>query len=311
MNENDTTTDGKKLQEQVNDFLKSISTILDINYDDLEVKVSAELEFYLIKANGEQLSERLNLKSEKIKELTEKLLTYDDKIKRINDDKNNDKKFIRIESLEEEDGYNQFEVQFLPTNNPVELAENIINFKNLISKITNVDFRAKPYNTEPTSSLHFHISIYYKGLNLFAKDNPYEDNEYHYLPLYWCIAGLLKLTPKFIKYYAPTKNCQERYVIPKRYQKYIHYPTRICWGFNNRTCAIRIPRKPSEDPLNCRIEHRLSSSIANPYLVLFAIFYSMKYGVINELEAPEPVYTRAFEDDEAGKLIIELFDNFQ
>ena len=155
--------------------------------------------------------------------------------------------------------------------------------------------------------MHYHISVYYQEANLFAKDNPRDDDEYYYLPLYWCIAGLLELMPKFMKYFAPTENCRERYWLPKRDERYIHYPTKICWGFNNRTCAIRIPRKPSEDPLNCRIEHRVSSSMADPYLSLFAIFCGMQYGVAQELECPEPIYGRAYEDDEAGKLICECF----
>lgn len=310
------------LEIQVDSFLKTLSNTLECNTNDLKVKVSAELEFYLVNKKGEQLDENLTLESETIKYLNEVLMTYDHKLEKQNEimykTKNNSEinniikknkiQQIRVESLEEEDGRNQFEVQFIPTTNPVELAQNIINFKKITNETVNTTFLAKPFEKEPTSSLHFHISVYYKDVNLFAKDNPRDKNEYHYLPLYWCVAGLLNLMPKFIKYFAPTKNCRERYILPKREQKYIHYPTRVCWGFNNRTCAIRIPRKPSEDPLNCRIEHRVSSSMADPYLALYAIFYSMQYGVEQELEAPEPVYTRAFEDDKAGQLIIELFD---
>lgn len=310
------------LEIQVDSFLKTLSNALECNTNDLKVKVSAELEFYLVNKKGEQLDENLTLESETIKYLNEVLMTYDHKLEKQNEimykTKNNSEinniikknkiQQIRVESLEEEDGRNQFEVQFIPTTNPVELAQNIINFKKITNETVNTTFLAKPFEKEPTSSLHFHISVYYKDVNLFAKDNPRDENEYHYLPLYWCVAGLLNLMPKFIKYFAPTKNCRERYILPKREQKYIHYPTRVCWGFNNRTCAIRIPRKPSEDPLNCRIEHRVSSSMADPYLALYAIFYSMQYGVEQELEAPEPVYTRAFEDDKAGQLIIELFD---
>ncbi len=299
-----------KLKTKVTEFLSAIAKAIDVDIKDLSVKVSAELEFYIVKKDNKPLQERLNLNSETIKNLNNMLLTYDDKIKQQENEDSSEnikEKQIRIDNLEEEDGYNQFEVQFKPTKEPSELVKNIINFKNLISKITEVNFMAKPYETEPTSSLHFHISVYYKDANLFSKDNPTNNNEYHYLPLYWCIAGLLETMPKYIKYFAPTKNCIERYALPKENQRYIHYPTRICWGFNNRTCAIRIPRKPNEDPANCRIEHRVSSSAADPFLALFAIFEGMKYGVEKELEAPEPVYVSAFDDENAGKLIIELF----
>jgi len=302
------------LEKKVEDFLSIMSQTLGVEQKDLKVKVSAELEFYIVGKNSSRLREKMNLNSETITNLNSILMNYDDNIKKRNQENsiydNEEMEQIRLESLEEEDGYNQFEVQFKPTFNPTELAINIINFKTLISKIIEVDFRAKPYVDEPTSSLHFHISVYHKDSNLFAKDNPFNDDEYYYLPLYWCIAGLLETMPKFINYFAPTENCKERYVVPKEKQRYIHYPTRICWGFNNRTCAIRIPRKPNEDPLNCRIEHRVSSSMADPFLVLFAIFEGMSYGVKNELEAPEPIYASAFDDNNAGKLIIELFKNF-
>ena len=43
--------------------------------------------------------------------------------------KRNENKFIRIKSFKDEDNINQFEVQFIPTSNNVELAENINNFK--------------------------------------------------------------------------------------------------------------------------------------------------------------------------------------
>ena len=299
------------LKNQTKAFLQSLAKVLEIETEDLEVKVSAELEFYIVDTDGQKLKE--NLSDSSYLQNIVKLLQLEDKENlKFNSNKSIiENKNIRMESFEDEDGFNQFEVQFIPTNNPVELAENINDFKSTISKIVEqkykIDFRAKPFIDEPTSSLHFHISVYYKGVNLFAKDNPTNSDEYYYLPLYWCIAGMLALTQKFIKYFAPTENCIERYCLPKRDAKYIHYPTRICWGFNNRTCAIRIPRKPSEDPLNCRIEHRISSSMADPYLALFAIFCGMQYGVAQELECPEPVYGRAYEDDEAGKLLIECF----
>jgi len=298
------------LRNQTDAFLKTLAKTIEVNVEDLEVKVSAELEFYILDGNKQKLDKKLN-ESRELKNIIYMLNTYDEKIRRSN--KNN---FIRMESFEDEDGFNQFEVQFIPTNNPIELAESINNFKQTIQEICKnvnddyfVDFRAKPFDDEPTSSLHYHISVYYKGANLFAKDDPRDEDEYYYLPLYWCIAGLLELMPKFMKFFAPTENCRERYWLPKREERYIHYPTKICWGFNNRTCAIRIPRKPSEDPLNCRIEHRVSSSMADPYLSLFAIFCGMQYGVAQELECPEPVYSRAYEDDDAGKPIFECFND--
>ena len=303
------------LRNQTVAFLRTLAKHLETDVKKLSVKVSAELEFYILDQEHKPLKERLNCNSEQLQKLVKLIKAHDEKYKNeklnIVRAKNKSQKLthkIRMESLEEEDGFNQFEIQFIPTKNPLELAENINNFKSFVAthiKEYILDFRARPFEYEPTSSLHFHVSVYHNEANLFAKANPYDDNEYHYLPLYWCIAGLLALTPRFIKLFAPTDNCKTRYYMPRKNEKWIHYPTRICWGFNNRTCAIRIPKKPNEDPLNCRIEHRISSSAADPFLALFAIFAGMQYGVAKELDAPEPVFGRAYEKDENGKLILD------
>ena len=95
--------------------------------------------------------------------------------------------------------------------------------------------------------------------------------------------------------FAPTENCYERYLYPRKMQRYIHFPTGVSWGFNNRTCAIRIPKKPTEDPKNCRIEHRVCSTQADPYLSLFCIISAMTFGVKYQLECPEPVYGNSFD----------------
>ncbi len=264
----------KELQKRQEKVLSILAKELDINQHDLYFKLGAELEFYI--KNNQQLS----LHSEEIQNIMEILETkYSD---------------LKLESLEEEDGFNQFEVQFKTTQNAVELSKQINTFRSIMQKISNVDFRAKPYVNDAGSSLHFHISIYYNNVNLFSKDNPRDNEEYYYLPLYWSIAGMLKNMLSAMRLFAPTENCYERYLYPKN-QKFIHNPTGVCWGFNNRTCAIRIPKKPTEDPDNCRIEYRICSSISDPYLDLIAIFYSMQDGILNKLECPEPIFGNAFD----------------
>lgn len=266
------------LNRQTDGLLRTLARHLDVDRDDLSLRVAAELEFYIM--HGEA---QLAIDSLKIKEIKNFLFKY----------KYNG---LRLESFEEEDGVNQFEVQFFPTERPIELAKNIEDFRNVILDVADADFRAKPFADQPGSSIHFHISLYYKGENLFSKDNPRDDDEYHYMPLYWSIAGMLEWMLPAMRIFAPTQNCYDRYLYPKDGQKYIHYPTGCCWGFNNRTCALRIPIKPTEDPYNCRIEHRVASSLSDPYLDMFAIFSAMQHGIANELECPEPVFGNSFDD---------------
>ena len=259
-----------------NNTLLALSKALKVQVGDLEFKLGAELEFYILDKNNKKIT----IDSHKIIEIFNKL---------------NNKYFdLNIDTIEEEDGFNQFEVQFNTTNDAVSLANNIVRFRKILATMCDVDFSAKPFINDAGSSLHFHISVYYKGINLFSKDNPRDDSEYHYLPLYWSIAGMLDTILPAMRIFAPTENCYYRYLYPKQ-QKHIHYPTGICWGFNNRTCAIRIPKKPTEDPDNCRIEHRVCSSMSDPFLDLFAILYGMEIGFKNKMECPEPIYGNAFD----------------
>ena len=289
------------LKKQAQYTLSTLAHTLKVDVKDLHFKISAELEFYFVNSNNTKLKQKLTLKSEKIQQIIKTLMLYDkkekNKISNLNNNqqKHNGAKPINLENFEEEDGDNQFEVQFTPSDNPLEIANNIVNFKKVINDLTSVNFQAKPFSNLPSSSLHFHISVFYKNANLFSKDNPRNDDEYYYLPLYWSIAGMLEQTLPAMKIFAPTENCYERYHYPSKNEKYIHYPTGVCWGFNNRTCAIRIPKKPTEDPYNCRIEHRVCSSMADPFLSLFAILVGMNYGIINQLECPEPVFGNAFD----------------
>jgi glutamine synthetase len=55
--------------------------------------------------------------------------------------------------------------------------------------------------------------------------------------------------------FAPHANSYRRFVLNA------FVPLNDCWGFNNRTVAMRIPHS---DPAITRIEHRISGADANP-----------------------------------------------
>ena len=75
----------------------------------------------------------------------------------------------------------------------------------------------------------------------------------------------------------------------------LHHVPPYCYGITALPCAIRIPKKPTEDPDNCRIEHRVSSSASDPYLDIYAILTGILYGIQNEIECPEPTFGNAFD----------------
>lgn len=65
-------------------------------------------------------------------------------------------------------------------------------------------------------------------------------------------------------------------------------PVNTAWGYDNRTTAFRIP---VSDPVARRIENRLPSSDANPYLALAASLGCGYLGIIEGLQATPPTET--------------------
>jgi glutamine synthetase len=65
----------------------------------------------------------------------------------------------------------------------------------------------------------------------------------------------------------------------KRYQPGSFAPTAVAWGYDNRTCALRVVgHGPS-----LRFENRLPGGDVNPYLAVAAMIAAGLHGVDNEL----------------------------
>ena len=69
-------------------------------------------------------------------------------------------------------------------------------------------------------------------------------------------------------------------------------PVNNAWGYDNRTTAFRVP---VSDPQARRVENRLPSSDANPYLALAASLASGYLGIIKEIEPTAPTEDTANE----------------
>ncbi len=139
-------------------------------------------------------------------------------------------------------------------------------------------FMAKWSADYPGQSGHIHLSLRDKQSgksSFFAADKPYtmSQTQLHFL------AGQQKLMPEFLAMFAPTVNSYTR-LIPGFWA-----PTDATWGVENRTTALRVI--PGSDKSQ-RIEYRLGSADANPYLALAAALGSGLYGIENQLQ-PEPM----------------------
>jgi glutamine synthetase len=69
-------------------------------------------------------------------------------------------------------------------------------------------------------------------------------------------------------------------------------PVNNAWGYDNRTTAFRVP---VSDPQARRVENRLPSSDANPYLALAASLASGLLGIMKEIEPTAPTEDAANE----------------
>ncbi len=139
-------------------------------------------------------------------------------------------------------------------------------------------FMAKWSNRYPGQSGHIHVSLRRKDDSRSAfhdaeKEHNMSDVQHHF------VAGQQNLMPQLLCMIAPTINSYTR-LIPGFWA-----PTDATWGVENRTTALRVI--PGSDKSQ-RVEYRLGSADANPYLALAAALGSGLYGIEHEWEpAPE------------------------
>ncbi|MBD3647256.1 MAG: glutamine synthetase, partial [Pseudomonadales bacterium] len=137
----------------------------------------------------------------------------------------------------------------------------------------------------PGQSGHCHQSLVNPatGDNLFyADDDAYHmsDTMRHY------VAGLQKYLKPFLALTSPTINSYTRLV------KGYWAPTASTWGIENRTAALRVI--PGEASAH-RVEFRIGSADANPYLVAAANIAAGLLGIREKLEPPSPVTGNAYD----------------
>ena len=147
-------------------------------------------------------------------------------------------------------------------------------------------FMAKWSKELPGQSGHIHISL--KDQNgksaFYNADNEHNmsDIQRHFL------AGQQKLMPEFLSMIAPTINSYSR-MVPGMWA-----PLDATWGVENRTTALRVIPGSQKSQ---RLEYRIGSADANPYLALAAALASGIYGIENKLEPFAQVKGNAYEQD--------------
>ncbi|MFN3550181.1 MAG: glutamine synthetase family protein, partial [Mesorhizobium sp.] len=188
---------------------------------------------------------------------------------------------LEIDTLIHEEGAGQLEIN-LRHGDPVELADQVFLFKRTIREAAlkhNIyaTFMAKPIAREPGSAMHIHQSIIDEetGRNVFSNEDGDPTPEF-----FSFIAGLQEYLPAVMCMLAPYVNSY------RRLARFTAAPINIHWGYDNRTVGIRIP--PSK-PEARRVENRVPSSDANPYLAIAASLACGWLGIENGLTPGEPI----------------------
>ena len=187
---------------------------------------------------------------------------------------------LDVDTLIHESGAAQLEVNFTH-DDAMSLADQVFLFKRTMREAAMrhgvyATFLAKPMETEPGSAMHIHQSLVRTsdGINVFAgaSEGEYSETFDHYL------AGLQKYVPLAMAFFAPNVNSYRRLVFGEV------SPSNVEWGFDNRTCGLRVPMDSLE---NNRVESRFAGSDANPYLAMAATLACGLLGIREKLK-PTP-----------------------
>ncbi|MEX0344464.1 MAG: glutamine synthetase family protein [Rhizobiaceae bacterium] len=187
---------------------------------------------------------------------------------------------LEIDTLIHEEGAGQLEIN-LRHGDPVELADQVFMFKRTIREAAlkhdmYATFMAKPIQGQPGSAMHVHQSIVDRknGDNIFSDADGGESDMFRYF-----IGGMQHFVPKALVMFAPYVNSY------RRLTQGVSAPVNVRWGYDNRTTAFRVPRSGAAAR---RVENRIPSSDANPYLALAASLGCGYLGMTNKVVPDDP-----------------------
>lgn len=200
---------------------------------------------------------------------------------------------IGCNDVDKEEGKNQYEARVGPSTKVFEVIQKLIKIQNTLNQNPNFNANPKPYANRPSNGMHIHLNLIDKDThkNLYDKEGDAESEIFLY-----SIGGVLDHLPQGIPYFAPTK---ESFL---RYEPGMNNPTKVCWGGNNRTVAIRVPPPRSGDR---RLEHRVPASNCNIEKTIYAILEGVLYGIKNKILPGEKVYGNAFLEEYQYKKILD------
>jgi len=198
---------------------------------------------------------------------------------------------IELEALHTETGPGVIEAA-IRVDDALEAADKAALFKTIVKILAQrrgwmATFMAKWSVDWPGQSGHLHMSLSDadSGQSIFFDP----DADLHMSErMRWFVGGQQALMPELLAMVSPTVNSYTR-LIPGFWA-----PTAASWGFENRTCALRVIGGSEKSQ---RVEYRVGAADINPYLALAAAIGSGLWGIENRIEPDEAISGNAYEKE--------------
>jgi len=176
----------------------------------------------------------------------------------------------------------------------LDAADRTFLFKTAIKDIVartdqHATFLGKPWSDEGGSGFHLHFSVTdLNGVNLMHDGAGQLSKVAKQM-----IAGVTANANGLTALTNPTVNAF------KRLGPDTLAPYRANWGFDNRSCMVRVPPERGQ---GTRLEVRVGDAAANPYLVIAGVLAAALDGIKKDLEAPADAVGMAYDNEGAAIL---------
>jgi len=205
-----------------------------------------------------------------------------------------------VYSFDHEDGNGQFETDFTYTD-AVSMSDRLVFFRMMVGEIARkhglfASWMPKPFADRTGSGAHYNMSLAdATGVNLFADTDDPRGCGLSNLG-YQFIAGVLRHASAICAVIAPTVNSYKRLVKQGSMSGLTWAPIFACYGDNNRTNMLRIPRGGG------RVECRAADSANNPYLGAGLVLAAGMEGIREGLDPGDPNRDNLYNLSEADLL---------
>ncbi len=214
---------------------------------------------------------------------------------------------VQLERLKKEYGHSQVEPTLRYTD-ALKAADDDITLRDVVKGVAAkhglfVSMMPKPFQGMAGSGNHLHISLFDTESD---RNVLYDKNDKRKCNLseigHYFVGGLMKHMKALTVFGAPISNSYKR-LLPGSWS-----PAHVCYGFDNRAAAIRLPSLfPGTEGRGQRVEYRVPDPTASPYLALGTALAAGLDGIRNRIDPGEPLSLdpAKLSDKEFGELGIE------